>query len=447
MNTLPDHIFKAYDIRGLLEEVTPEIARQVGMALVVKTSAKTVIVGRDMRSTSQELSHAAIEGIASMGANVIDIGLCSTSMYNFAVSSQENVDAGLMVTASHNPSKYNGIKMAYNTGVPISGQEILQLIKSGISHAETSGSVSKQNILPLYLDKCITTVSIPDVSGVKIVVDYGNGMGSLSIRPLAAGLGINLIELFPEPDASFPNHEPNPAIEENMLVLRKVVVAERADFGIALDGDSDRIGFVDNEGNTLRGDQMLALLSKDLLLREPGAKVVVSPNQSWISSDTIRENGGEIIEIRIGRTFVIGAMHDFGASLSGEVSGHFFFKEFGGLESVDFAFVNVLGIWRRSGKTFSDLTKDFHNYSNSWEVNLEVRDKAKAISAIEKNYVNRASFVNKLDGIRCEFDRDWWFIIRPSNTEPLLRLIVEATSDELMKEKRDELIAFIKENE
>ncbi len=454
---IPSHIFRAYDIRGLLEEVTVDIARTVGKALVTKTGAKSVIVGRDMRTTSFELEQAAIKGITSMGAHVIDIGLCTTSMFNFAVSSQPHIDAGLMVTASHNPAEFNGIKMALASGLPISGTEILDAVvgvgfaspskleRSGVP-AHSNGIVTEQNILSEYIDKCLAIENLPNFSGTKLVIDYGNGMGAMSVRELCKRLNIEVIELYPEPDARFPNHEANPAKEETLSDLKAAVIRERADFGIALDGDADRVGFIDNEGKSLRGDLTLALLSKEVLSRKPGSKIVVAPNQSWTTIDAISEYGGVPFECRIGRKFVVEAVQNQGAVLGGEVSSHFFFEEFHGLEAVDHAIVRVLSIWKQSGQTFAELVRDLRKYSNSGEVNIEVQNKQQVLDRLEQYEVN-ASKVDKLDGIRCEFDRDWWFIVRPSNTEPLLRLIVEAKSQELMEQKRDELVALIKTNQ
>lgn len=443
---IPKHIFRAYDIRGLLEEVTPDIARVVGMALVSKTGAKTVIVGRDMRATSPELQAAAIEGITSMGANVIQIGLCSTSMFNFAVSSQKHIDAGLMVTASHNPPEFNGMKMALASGLPISGLEILEEIKKCIVAGDVQkGIVTEQDILGAYIDKCVAVENLPDLSGTKLVIDYGNGMGAMSVRELCKRLKIEVVELYPEPDARFPNHEANPAKEETLADVKAAVVQESADFGIALDGDADRVGFIDNEGNSLRGDLTLAVLSKEVLARKPGAKIVVAPNQSWTTFDSITENGGVSLECRIGRKFVVEAVQKQGAVLGGEVSSHFFFEEFHGLEAVDHAMVRMLSIWKQSGMTFADMVRPYRAYTNSGEVNIEVHEKQQVLDKLEQ-YAASATKVNKLDGIRCEFDRDWWFIVRPSNTEPLLRLIVEAKTPELMEEKRDELVALIQAN-
>ena len=441
---MPNHIFRAYDIRGLLAEVTPEIARAVGQALVAKTQAKTVIVGRDMRETSPELQKAVIDGITSMGADVIDIGMCTTSIFNFAVSSQSNVGAGLMVTASHNPPEYNGIKMALASGLPVSGVEIYdEVLKTHEIAGIEAGTITKQDILSAYIDKCISVANPPDLSGIKIVVDYGNGMGAMGIREICKRLNIDLIELFPEPDAHFPNHPANPAIEETLTELKATVVREHALLGVALDGDADRIAFVDNEGFTLRGDLALVVFAKDILRSVHGAKVIVSPNQSWTTTDSIKEAGGEYIESPIGRTFMILKMAEIGAAISGEVAGHFFFPEFAYLESVDHAFVRMLSIWKNSNQSFADFVRPLRQYHNSGEINFEIHDKAKILTALKETYVAQATEVNELDGVRCDFNRDWWFIVRASNNEPLIRLIIEAKSEELLNEKRNELVAFV----
>lgn len=446
---VPEHIFKANDIRGLLAEVTPEIAEAAGAALVEMTGAKKVVVGRDMRSTSPALEKAAVAGITAAGADAVLIGMCTTSMYNFAVSSQAGVDAGLMVTASHNPPEYNGIKMARHNGLPIPGTEILPLIRTGsqILNREfgDAGAVTNADILSAYLDACLSKVSLPDVRGTKIVVDYGNGMGALSLKPLCERLGIDVIELYAEPDARFPNHEANPAKEETLADVKAAVVRAGADFGVALDGDADRVAFIDNEGVSLRGDQTLALLAQDVLREHPGAKIIVAPNQSWVTAEAIIAAGGEPVECAVGRSLVIKNMHDTGAMLGGELSSHFMFAEFNNLEAVDYAFLRMLAIWKKSGATFADVARPLRTFANSGEVNIEVHDKAAALARVKEAYATTASFVNTRDGIRCEFDRAWWFLVRASNTEPILRLIVEAKSPEEMATHRAELVACIQQ--
>lgn len=439
----PSHVFRANDIRGLLEEITPELARATGAALVRMTGAKLVVVGRDMRSTSPALTEAAIDGITSAGANVRDIGMCTTSMYNFAVTSADDVGAGLMVTASHNPPEYNGIKMAHANGLPISGALLLAPVEEAWTPAEVPGSVTAVDVLSAYLDACLSSLAMPDVRGTKVVIDYGNGMGVISLHPLCERLGLEAVEMYAEPDARFPNHEANPVKVETLEALKAAIVREGAAFGVALDGDADRIGFVDNEAVHLRGDQMLALFAEDVLTRTPGAKVVVAPTMSWSVIDAIRAAGGELEECAIGRTIVVKTMHDTGAPLGGEISSHFMFSEFHNLESVDHAFARVLGMWKRSGMTFADFVRPLRTFVNSGEVNLEVHDKDAAIDRVKEVFVPQATVVNTRDGIRCEFGRDWWFLVRPSNTEPILRLIVEAKDEATMAAKRDEVAALL----
>ncbi len=438
-----EEIFRVYDIRGLLEQVTPEVARKAAQVLVKQTGAKTVVVGRDMRATSPELLAAAIDGIVSLGVDVVDIGMVTTPLYSFAVRTLP-VDAGLMITASHNPPEYNGMKFADKTGFPISGIDIRKGMDEEYQEASVRGTVKSDSVLDAYLDACLDWPGVAEAAkGVKIVADYGNGMGALTMRPLAERLGLEVIELYPEPDARFPNHEANPAKEETLDAIKAEVIKQGADFGVAFDGDSDRVAFIDNEGQSLRGDLAFVLFAKEVLARLPGSTFIVAPNQSWTTTDTITELGGETIESAIGRTLMIRKMFEQGAAFSGEVSSHFFFSEFGNLEAVEHAFVRMLCLWRASGKTFAEMVRPLRQYHNSGEINFHVTDKAAVLAAIKQTYGSQASAMNLLDGVRCDFQRDWWFIVRPSNNEPLIRLIIEAKSQELMDNKRDELTAFI----
>lgn len=429
----PSDVFRSYDIRGFLEQITPDLARAAGAALVRMTGAKTVVVGRDMRATSPELAKAAIESITAMGANVVDIGMCTTSMYNYAVSSRADVDAGLMVTASHNPASYNGIKMARANGMPISGADILAEVEKPIIASATPGTATPCDMLPEYLDRCIQIAQPPDVRGTKLVIDFGNGMGAMTVLPLCEKLGVQVTSLYADPDAHFPNHEANPAKEETLADVKAVVVREGADFGVALDGDADRIAFIDNEGVSLRGDQTLALLAADVLAQQPGAKIITAPSMSWKTTAHIRAHGGVPVESPIGRTNVIRALHEKNAVLGGEISSHFMFREFNNLEAVDHALVRILAIWKRAGKTFAEAARELRTLANSGEVNIEVHEKAEAIARVKEAFVPRATVVNTLDGVRCEFGDDWWFLLRASNTEPILRLIVEAASEEAVR--------------
>lgn len=441
-SSFPTHIFRTYDIRGLLAEVTPEIARKVGQALVHVTGAKTVIVGRDMRQTSPELAKAAIEGIISMGANVLDIGMCTTPLFGYSVRNLD-AQAGLMVTASHNPPEYNGMKFADKQGLPISGKSMLPEMEKDFIFDGAVGAVSSADALERYLQDCLGWSGIEQARGTKVIADFGNGMGAMTVRPLAAKLGIELIEMYAEPDARFPNHEANPAKEETLKDIQKKIVEEGADFGIALDGDADRIAFIDNEGKTLNGDLTLVIFAKDVLERFPGAKIVVSPNQSWMTMDTIRELGGELIESPIGRTLMIQKMVEVDSAVSGEVSSHFFFKEFGCLEAPEHAFVRILSTWKKSGETFADFVRPLRKYANSGEVNFEIPSKEIVLDLLRTTYVDHATSVNTIDGIRCDFDREWWFIARPSNNEPLLRLTIEALNQDALQNRIHEMSSLL----
>lgn len=443
--SFPTHIFRSYDIRGLLEEVTSELAEKSGAIFAQKTGAKKVVIGRDMRATSPELMAAAIRGIVSVGVDVVDIGLTTTSLFNYCFASLGKEAAGMMVTASHNPAKYNGLKFYDCDNLPVSGKTMKDWLEEEVAPAATAGSVAQRDFLDEYLNQCLSLAGCPDFSNVKMVVDYGNGVCAMTIRPILERVNVEVVELYPEPDANFPHHEANPAKKETLDDLKTVVQRERADLGVALDGDGDRVAFVDNEGRGLGGDLLLALLAKEILFNKPAAKIIVSPNQSWAAFDSIIESGGTLVACPIGRTNILVAMKKEGADLGGEVSGHFFWKELSDLESVDYTILRVLSLWKKSGQTLADLVRPLRRYANSGEVNLELSDKEGAIKKLEDVYASRATQVNRLDGIRCEFGRDWWFIARLSNTEPILRLTVEAKSEELMKEKVEEVVKLITE--
>jgi phosphomannomutase len=440
---IPTHIFRNYNIRGLLSEITPEVAQKAAQALIAITKAKKVIVGRDMRQTSPQLAQAAIDVFVAAGIDVKDIGMCTSSLYNFAVTSCNGEGVGFMVTASHNSAAYNGIKMAHQNGLPIAGTEVLARMHDELLLAEKKGAHTVCSMLSQYLDACFAYAQPPRVQGTTIVIDYGNGMGALSMRPLCEKLGLNITELYADPDATFPHHEANPAKEETLTDLKKKVVEVGATFGVALDGDADRIAFVDNEGNSVAGDLTLALMAQYFFEKNPGGKVLYSVNASWAIEDAVLAAGGVPVPCPVGNTNIIKLMQERGGILGGEVSGHFFFPEFHNLESVDYAFLTVLGMWKRSGKTFADLVRPLRNYFNSQEMNYEVKDKDGAISAIKGAYESTATKCIAIDGLRYEFSRDWWILVRKSNTEPLIRVTVEAKSEELLEEKKEEVMGLL----
>jgi phosphomannomutase len=433
-------IFRSYDIRGKLDQVTEEVASKVAAALVVREGAKTIVVGRDMRQTSPALAQAAVDAIIRAGGDVIDIGMCTTSLFNYAVTKQPGVDVGMMITASHNPADYNGIKVGRANSQPISGKELFGMLEPAVAPAEVPGNVSARDLVPEYIDHALSHGVVPDLRGAKIVIDYGNGMGIVTVRPLMERLGAEPLELYPEPDAHFPNHEANPAIEETLVDLKAKVKEVGADLGIALDGDVDRVKFIDENGESVQSDHLLALLASDPETR--GQKVVLAMNLSWATHEAVREAGGEVIECPIGRTNIIATMIREGALLGGEFSGHFMYRDFSNLESVDYTIARVLSAWKKSGKTFSQLVAPYRRYANTGEINLHVEDKQAALHIVEETFASQATDTDRRDGIRCRF-ADWWFILRPSNTEPLVRLTVEAKSRELLEEKRDEILRLI----
>jgi phosphomannomutase len=441
--SIPEGIFRSYDIRGTTSELSPELARRVGCAVVKMTGAKTVVVGRDMRSTSPELAKAVIEGMTSQGADVVDIGLCTTPMFNFAVFGYDAHEAGVMVTASHNPAEYNGFKMARGNALLISGEEIKPVVlANSFENATTRGKVKAFQIMPEYLERVFSLVRMPSLKGVKVVVDAGNGMGGIILPKLFERLDCELTKLYFEPDGTFPHHEPNPIKLETLEDLQGEVIHQQADIGVALDGDADRIGFVDEKGQFVNGDYLLALLAPERLKVHKGKAVVWSPNASWAVRDAIAKAGGKSAFEKVGRANIIKRVQSEGAALGGEVSCHYFYPEFGGMESTDFTLLLVLKLLAESGKSFSELLKPFRKYATSGEINFEVKKKDEVLAALEKTYTPKAVAVNKLDGLRIEF-KDWWFNVRKSNTEPLIRLNLEAKSRKRMEEKRDELAAHI----
>lgn len=445
--TFSKAVFKKNDIRGLLEEITPELAYAVGYSLVKMQSAKVVVVGRDMRKTSPELAAALIEGIRAAGADVKDIGMVTTSLFNFSVSTLD-ADAGCMVTASHNPSEYNGIKMADADGIPVPGDVIFEHLEDveddGVQGVQgVQGVVEEVSMLETYLDAVLDNVDVSAFSEMNLVVDYGNGMGAVTLQPLFKRLGLQPTVLYVEPDADFPNHEANPAKEETLVDLKSKMKEVGADLGIGIDGDGDRVGFVDADGVSLRGDQVLALLAQEVFCQDGPGKVITAPSMGWEIRDAIVAAGGECFDVPIGRTQVVRAMRDESAIIGGEISSHFMFKEFGNLESIDFALVSVLKLILQSGKTLAELVAPFRKYVNSGQINVEVGDKDEVITNVKSHFGKTATVVNEMDGVKCEFGRDWWFLLRKSNTEPIVRLTVEANSQELLDEKVAELKEFL----
>ena len=458
----PAEIFRSYDIRGTTDQLSEDLAFAVGRAVVAKTRAKTVVVGRDMRGTSPAFARAVAKGAVAAGAGVVDIGECTTPMFNFAVlhtdsqlPTPNSQTAGVMVTASHNPAEYNGFKVTRGDAMPISGEEIRETIEAsearrhagkpeGLRAYEPStSSVTHLDVSGPYLERLFALAQMPRLDGMKVAVDAGNGMAGVILPKLFDRLDAKLTALYFDPDGTFPNHEANPIKTETLKDLVRAVKKQKAAVGVAFDGDADRVGFVDEQGDPIGGDQMLALLAALRLKEHPEGVVIWSPNASWAVRDAIRDNGGRGLWEKVGRTNIIKRVQSEGAILGGEVSAHYFYPEFGGMESSEFTMLLVLKAIAESGKPLSALIAPFRAYARSPETNFEVYDKEKALAALEATYAPGAAAVERLDGARYEY-ADWWFNVRKSNTEPLIRVNAEAASPELLSAKMREIAEIIK---
>ncbi|MDD4995301.1 MAG: phosphomannomutase/phosphoglucomutase [Patescibacteria group bacterium] len=444
MGKINEGIFKAYDIRGVFgQDFDTETAKRVGRAMVKFTGAKTVVVGRDMRKSSPELCRAVIDGIISSGADVVNIGECSTPTFNFALAEYDLHDAGIMITASHNPAKYNGFKLCYGDSLPIgkgSGMdEIKELVMRGGFEDQPAGNVVESPITEEYIKKIFSFVNVDKIKPLKIVIDAGNGMAGPILKKIFKRLPqVEVTPMFFEPDGTFPNHEANPIKEENLRDLKEKVKEIAPDLGIAFDGDCDRVGFVDERGETISGDFITALLAKEILKKYPGAIIHYDLRSSWAVRDTILENGGKPEMCMVGHALIKKLMRQTGAVFAGELSSHFYFKDFYGVESGDLTMLYILTLLSGEGKNISELVAPLKKYFHSGEINFEVDDKEGRMRELEEKYSSEAKDVSHIDGIRLEFE-DWWFNVRASNTEPLLRLNLEAKTKELMEEKRDEI--------
>jgi phosphomannomutase len=341
-----------------------------------------------------------------------------------------------MVTASHNPAQYNGIKMARHDGLPISGFEIYEALPKTVP-VVTEVHREDRQVVENYARHFMSVAGLKegDCAGMKVAVDFGNGMGSVTIKRVLELLGADAVYLYEEPDARFPNHEANPAKWETLKDLQALIASSGAVLGVALDGDADRIGFLDGEGHILRGDQTLAIFTNLLMSQGKASRVVVAPNFGWGALDSIAASGAELVWERIGRGFVVKKMRELNIPLGGELSSHFFFTDTHELESVDYALMLILKGMKESGQTFAQMTESVRRFVNSAEINLHVEDKAGAIAHVKEVLAGEATSISELDGVRCEFNKDWWFIVRPSNTEPLLRLTVEAKDQAMLDEK------------
>jgi phosphomannomutase len=435
----PDHIFKAYDIRGLVDsELSEELFYRLGRAAVVLTGARRVMAGYDMRPSSIPYAAAFRRGARDQGADTVDIGLISTPMLNVMTMRDPSADLGAMITASHNPQEYNGCKfMNKKTMLPIglaSGlADLREMVRANaFPIAAQAGAEEARDIHDAY---AAYTHSLVDTSGVKplrVAFDFGNGIEGVIIDRIVSRLPITTEYLYKEPDGRFPNHEANPLKHETLRDLQKTVKSFGADMGFAYDGDADRIGLVDENGDIIPGDMILALLVPELLARAPGAPVLYDLRSSRAVKEQIEAYGGVPVESRVGRTLIIEEMRARDAVLGGELSCHFYYRDLYGFESGDLTLLYLLKILSASGKKLSELAAPLRRYHHSGEINFEVADKAAALARIEAAFSSGSNRLSHLDGVKIEH-KDWWCSVRQSNTEPVLRLIVEADTEFLMQ--------------
>ncbi|HET9369455.1 MAG TPA: phosphomannomutase/phosphoglucomutase [Vicinamibacterales bacterium] len=451
--TISPDIFKAYDVRAIYPtELHEEAARLIGRAFVAYLNAKRIAVSRDMRVSSPSLAAAFIEGARHQGADVVDYGMCATDMLYFAVV-RDGLDGGAQITASHNPGEYNGVKMVRREAFPLSGDagigEIRDMVTSGRipEPAGAPGSIVRRDLLDDYVEKVMSFIDARAIKPFTVVLDAGSGMGGLVAPKLFARLPCRTTKLCFDIDGTFPNHEANPLIEENRRDIVQRVVADKADIGIAWDGDADRCFFIDGTGEFIAGDFVTALLAEAALAKSPGAKIVYDVRASYAVKDTVAKHGGTALMNRVGHAFIKRRMREEDAVFGGEVTGHYYFRDFYYADNGFIPALLILELMSRKNMTLADLLKPLREkYFISGEINTRVSDMhtvAARLADLKSRYDNQGGKTYELDGFSAEFD-DWHFNVRASNTEPMLRLNLEALTPALMAARRDEVLGVIR---
>ncbi|MGZ4796775.1 MAG: phosphomannomutase/phosphoglucomutase [Acidimicrobiia bacterium] len=440
-----DTIFKAYDVRGVFpDEIDEGIAKKIGNAFVRFTGASTVVVGYDMRPSSVPLSRAFIDGATMAGADVVDVGLASTDLVYFAAGSLDAPAA--MFTASHNPAQYNGVKMCRAGAAPIGEATGLQQIKEAVAaglleRAEEVGQVHQRDLLEDFAAHVRSFVDARVLRPLKVVADTANGMGGLVVPRVFAGLPFDLTVLFGELDGTFPNHPADPIQPENLVALQKAVLESGADVGLAFDGDADRVFLVDDRGEPVSGSTTTAIVAKSMLQRAGGGTVVHNLICSKAVPEVIRENGGEPVRTRVGHSFIKQVMAETDAIFGGEHSAHYYFRDNWRADSGSIAAMVVLEALSTAGVPLSELRRPFERYADSGEINTKVADPHAVIEAVAAHFAGADQ--DRLDGLTVDLG-DWWFNLRPSNTEPLLRLNLEAADRAACDAHTQEVLALIR---
>ena len=445
-------IFKAYDVRGLYpSEIDAGVARRIGLAFqhvldeTDRTNGNTVVVSRDMRLSSPELAAALIDGLTAGGLDVLDIGLASTPMNYFAIG-HTGAAGGVQVTASHNPAQYNGFKFSRHDARPVSGDQGIALMERKVAagdlpEAARRGSVRQGEVAGDYRRHVLSFLD-PEAAGsrrLEVVIDAANGMVTID-RPILDAMGIDVVPLFFGLDGSFPNHEPNPLKEENLRDLQRAVREQGADFGAAFDGDADRVGFVDERGAAVANDLTTGLIAGELLAREPGKAVIYDLRSSRAVAEYIAEHGGVPVRERVGHSFMKATLRARDGIFGGELAGHYYFRDHYHADCAILALVEVLNLRRQTGEPLSRLVAPLQRYAKSPEINFTVEDKAGKIELLAKRYADAE--IDYLDGITINYP-DWWANVRPSNTEPYLRLVLEAKTPAELARRREELTGLL----
>lgn len=439
-------IFKAYDIRGIYpSEINEDSFYQIGRAFVafLKKEKPKIVVARDNRLSSLFLFKSLSKGIMDQGGDVIDIDLSPTPMFYFAVA-HFGFDGGIIITASHNPPQYNGLKMVRENAIPISGEsgilDIKELANNDFEKSGRIGSLIKKDILKEYVRFNQKSFNFKDSKKLRIVIDTANAVSGVLISEMFENFPFEIYQIFKEMDGSFPNHNPDPLIEENLRFLKGEVKNKKADLGVAFDGDGDRIIFIDERAEVVPGDLIFALLVNSLWKNNIGQKFLYDIRSSNIVKEKIEENGDIPLADRIGHSFIKEKMRKENILFAGEFTGHYYLKDHYYCEVPFFVLFSILKIISSQRKPFSEIMKPFKKYFHSGEINFKVEDKIGKIEKLKNRYLSGK--ISEVDGVRVDFS-DWWFLVRASNTEPVLRLVVEAKTKELMEEKKKELTLLI----
>ncbi|MBI3931887.1 MAG: phosphomannomutase/phosphoglucomutase [Acidobacteria bacterium] len=442
-------IFKAYDIRGIYPgQINGEVARRVGRAFVDYLGARRIAVGRDARLSSPEVAKGFIKGACSQGAHVVDIGTVGTDMLYYSVA-KNDLDGGAMITASHNPKEWNGIKMVRKGALALSGDAGIKEIREALAAgrfaddpSEAPPTVATRAIGEEYARHCLSFIDVAAVPKIKVVLDPGNGMGAVGAAALFDRLPVETVRLYFDLDGTFPNHPPDPLEAQNRAEIVQWVKQEKAQLGIAWDGDADRCFFIDDTGEFVPGDFVTALLGEHFCRKEKGATVIYDVRASRAVRDKVEAAGGRALMNRVGHAFIKKRMRDENGVFGGEVSGHFYFRDNWYADNGMIPALLVLEMIGREGRRLSEILAPLRErYHISGEINSKVSDVTAALARIEERH--RDGRITRMDGISVDYD-DWHFNVRPSNTEPLLRLNLEAYSRDAMERRRDEVLALVR---